>query len=191
MAARTSTDLWVGTISADPHVLLLTVTDIEIRPSRYGAPMARSLVQAAVADLVNRYGGAGDDTPVDALEFDPPEGCFLVALLDGEPVGCGGWRVLGGASDPERSDGPEPGKDVAEIKRMYTSPSARGRGVASALLQALEDSARAAGMRRMVLETGGRNPEAIAFYAKVGYERIENYGFYKDEPDCVSFGRDL
>jgi ribosomal protein S18 acetylase RimI-like enzyme len=63
--------------------------------------------------------------------------------------------------------------------------------VATALLQALEDSARGAGMRRIVLETGGGNPEAIAFYDKIGYRRIENYGYYRDEPDCVSFGRDL
>ena len=46
-------------------------------------------------------------------------------------------------------------------------------------------------MRRVVLETGGGNPEAIAFYAKNGYDRIANYGFYREEPDCVSFGRDL
>jgi hypothetical protein len=43
----------------------------------------------------------------------------------------------------------------------------------------------------MVLETGQRQPEAISFYRKRGYEQIVNYGFYKDEPDCLSFGRDL
>jgi GNAT superfamily N-acetyltransferase len=160
------------------------VTDIQIRATRYGAPAARVLIDAALADIAERYGGESDDTPLSAIEFDPPEGCFVVALLDGEPVGCGGWR----AGHFAEEDGPS---DVAEIKRMFTLPKARGRGVATALLRALEDSAREAGMRRMVLETGQRHPEAIAFYARSGYKRIENYGFYRDEPDCVSFGRDL
>jgi GNAT superfamily N-acetyltransferase len=160
------------------------VTDIQIRATRYGAPAARVLVDAAQADIAERYGGESDETPLDAIEFDPPEGCFLVATLDGEPVGCGGWRTghFGGEDDPD---------DVAEIKRMFTLPKARGHGVARALLRALEDSAREAGMRRMVLETGQRHPEAIAFYTRSGYQPIENYGFYRDYPDCVSFGRDL
>ena len=46
-------------------------------------------------------------------------------------------------------------------------------------------------MHRMVLETGRRQPEAIRFYEKCGYEQIANYGYYRDEADCVSFGRDL
>jgi len=43
----------------------------------------------------------------------------------------------------------------------------------------------------IVLETGEGNPEAISFYTKTGYQRIPNFGHYKDEPECVSFGRDL
>src|SRR5262245_26258839 len=127
-------------MGAVPPVPCLSVTDIQIRPTRYGAPAARILLDAAIADLVRRYGGSGDETPMDALEFDPPEGCFLVAYLDGEPVACGGWRVLGHFSDNTEAE------DVAEVKRMYTAPQARRRGVASALLQALEDTAREAGM---------------------------------------------
>src|SRR5262245_47188715 len=143
------------------------------------------MVDAAMADLVERYGGAGDDNPIADGEFDPPNGGFLVARLDGDPVACGGWRTLAITVDsgtPER---------VAEIKRMYAVPAARGTGAAGALLRAIEQSAREAGMHRIVLETGGRNPEAIAFYAKQGYGRITNYGYYKDEPDCVSFGLEL
>jgi GNAT superfamily N-acetyltransferase len=137
-----------------------------------------------MADLGARYGGSGDDTPVEPAEFDPPAGAFLVAWLEGEPVACGGWRTRSQLS----SEGvPE---DVAEIKRMYAVPRVRRSGVATALLRALEDSAREHGMRRIVLETGGENPEAIVFYAKSGYDRIANYGFYRNEPDCVSFGRD-
>jgi GNAT superfamily N-acetyltransferase len=155
-----------------------------IRPSRYGAPAAQTLVAAAQADLAARY-GSGDETTIEAVEFDPPEGGFLIAYLRGEPVACGGWRTLSHFTDAGVAE------DVAEIKRMYAVPSARGNGTAQALLAALEESARESGMHRMVLETGGRNPEAIRFYSKCGYEIITNYGHYKDEPDCVSFGRDL
>jgi ribosomal protein S18 acetylase RimI-like enzyme len=63
--------------------------------------------------------------------------------------------------------------------------------VASAVLRAIEDSAREAGRKWVVLETGDRQPEAIALYRKLGYERVPNFGFYKDYPDCLSFGRVL
>jgi GNAT superfamily N-acetyltransferase len=165
------------------------VTDVEIRQIRFGAPVARMLVAQAQADLAARY-GSGDANPVEAIEFDPPEGCFLVAWRDGEPVACAGWRTLSHFVDTDAGSSAF-ADDVAEIKRMYATPSVRGTGVAAALLTALEDSARAQGMRRLILETGMLQPEAIRFYEKSGYQRITNYGYYKDEPDCVSFGRDL
>jgi GNAT superfamily N-acetyltransferase len=142
-------------------------------------PVARAMIKAALADLGARYGGSGDETPVDANEFEPPAGRFLMAWIAGAPAGCGGWRTL--AEDDT----------VAEIKRMYTAPDWRGRGVASAVLRAIESSARDAGKKRAVLETGDRQPEAIALYRKLGYERVPNFGFYKDYPDCLSFGRVL
>lgn len=78
--------------------------------------------------------------------------------------------------------------DDAEIKRMYTAPEARGRGVARAVLTELENSARAAGKLRMILETGLKQPEAIGLYESRGYTRIPNFGYYKDEPDAVCYG---
>ena len=82
-------------------------------------------------------------------------------------------------------------EDVAELKRMYAVPAVRGRGVAAAVLAAIEDSARDHGLHRVILETGDLQPEAIRFYETAGYQRIPNFGYYKDEPDCISFGRDL
>jgi GNAT superfamily N-acetyltransferase len=161
------------------------VPDVEIRPSRYGAPVAQKMVAAAQDELTQRY-GSGDENPIESVQFDPPEGIFLIAWIDGEPVGCGGWRTI----SHFRADSGL-AEDVAEIKRMYVAPDIRNVGVATALLAALEESARDCGMRRMILETGMAQPEAIAFYTKMGYERIPNYGHYKDYPDCVSFGRDL
>jgi GNAT superfamily N-acetyltransferase len=153
------------------------VTAIEIRTTRFDDPVAGTMIRAALLDLGARYGGEGDETPVDVGEFEPPTGRFLVAWIDGAPAGCGGWRTL--VEDDA----------VAEIKRMYTAPGWRGRGVASAVLQTIEETARDAGKKRAVLETGDRQPEAIALYLKLGYERVPNFGFYKDYPDCLSFGR--
>jgi GNAT superfamily N-acetyltransferase len=156
------------------------VTSIEISVTGYDDPVSQSIIADALADLGVRYGSSsGDDTPVDAGEFTPPGGRFLVAWADGVPAGCGGWRTLAGD------------ETVAEIKRMYTAPAWRGRGVATAVLRAIEETARDAGKKRLVLETGQRQPEAIALYAKLGYERILNFGYYRDYPDCVSFGRVL
>jgi GNAT superfamily N-acetyltransferase len=155
------------------------VTDIEIRATRYLAPVAQALAAAAIDELATRYGGPGDDTPIEAMEFDPPEGGFFVAWRAGEPVGCAGWRTH------------PPDRDTAELKRMYVSESARGAGVATALLSAVEDSAVEQGRRRLILECGDRQPEAIALYEKVGYIRISDFGHYKDAPGVRSYGRDL
>lgn len=162
-----------------PVVGLPVVSEIEIRVRRFDAPESQALIRAALADLGARYGGSGDETPVDAAEFEPPAGTFLVAYLDGEPVGCGGWRSHG-------DDG-----ETAELKRMYTAPAARGRGVARAVLAAVEHSARDQGRKRIILECGDKQPEAIAMYTSAGYERIPNFGFYQDAPGCLSYGRPL
>jgi GNAT superfamily N-acetyltransferase len=143
------------------------------------------LVAAAQDELTQRY-GSGDENPVEPIQFAPPEGAFLVAWQAGVPVACAGWRTISHSHEPTGT-----AEDVAELKRMYVSPQARGTGVAAALLTALEDSAREYGMRRMILETGGQQPEALRFYAKSGFTQIPNYGYYKDEPDCVSFAKDL
>ena len=175
----------------------MIVSEIEIRPSRFGAPVAQKLVAAAQQEITLRY-GSGDGNPIESVQFDPPEGIFLIAWVDGQPVGCGGWRTVshflgveGLTLDDDASEASGLAEDVAELKRMYVAEEARKGGVATALLAALEASARESGMHRMILETGLAQPEAIAFYTKMGYERIPNYGYYKDEPDCVSFGRDL
>jgi GNAT superfamily N-acetyltransferase len=156
------------------------VEEIEIRRTGYLAPVAQVLIKAALADLGERYGGGeGDGTPVEPAQFEPPDGAFFVAYLDTRPVACGAWRSHGG-------DG-----TTAEIKRMYTVPAARGRGLARAILATVERSAREHGRRAIVLETGDRQPEAIKLYESAGYRRIPNFGFYADHPGCVSLGRQL
>ena len=155
------------------------MSELEIRPVRYDSPVAQQLVYAAMADLAARYDGSGDETPVEAADFDPPGGAFLVAYLDDAPMGCGGWRSHGESGE------------TAELKRMYVTPPARGRGIARAVLAAVERSAREYGRGRLILECGDRQPEAIALYQASGYQRIENFGFYRNEPNVLSFGRPL
>jgi len=153
---------------------------VEIRPAAYDDPVTQVIVRAALADLAARYGGPdGDATPVSAAEFAPPHGRFLIAYVDGVPAGCGGWRTA-------VEDG-----DAAEIKRMYVVDSARGRGLSRQVLAHLETTAREAGLRRMVLETGVRQPEAISLYTTSGYERIANFGVYRDDPNSRCFGKPL
>jgi GNAT superfamily N-acetyltransferase len=181
---RPSDGITVNKTASQP-VRSIVVSDLEIRPTRYGAPTAQMLIAAAQDELTQRY-GSGDENPVEPIQFAPPEGAFLVAWRAGIAVACAGWRTISHLHGPTGT-----ASDVAELKRMYVSPAARGAGVGAALLTALEDSAREYGMRRMILETGQRQPEALRFYAKSGYSRIANYGYYKDEPDCVSFSKDL
>jgi GNAT superfamily N-acetyltransferase len=152
------------------------VDEIQIRAAGYDEPEVQKLVADALADLAVRYGGSGDDTPVAPGDFEPPAGAFLVAALDGELVGCGGWRAHGAD---------------AELKRLYTASAVRGRGVARQVLAAVEESARACGRRRLILETGDKQPEAIALYTKLGYEVIDNFGYYRSEPGVLSFARIL
>jgi GNAT superfamily N-acetyltransferase len=156
---------------------LSAVSEIEIRAAGFDEPDVQQLVAEALGELARRYGGgSGDDTPVAASDFAPPGGGFFVAVAGGRLVGCAGWRSHG---------------VDAELKRMYTVPQARGRGVARRLLAAVEDSARARGRRRMILETGDRQPEAIRLYAASGYNRIDDFGYYRGHAGVLSYGRSL
>lgn len=139
-------------------------------------PDAVALIEQVQQEYVVRY-GEPDATPVDPAEFAPPNGLFLIGYRDGLPVVTGGWRVHG--------DG------VAELKRMYVSPAARGRGLARAMLAELERTALAAGHPRMVLETGTRQPEAIALYTSCGYLEVPSFGYYAEAPESVHLGKCL
>ena len=74
---------------------------------------------------------------------------------------------------------------VAEVKRMYVVPGARGRGVSKAVLTGLEDAARERGWTTLRLETGPRQPEAIGLYTGAGYRPIGAFGAYRGDPDAT------
>jgi GNAT superfamily N-acetyltransferase len=74
---------------------------------------------------------------------------------------------------------------------MYVSPPARGAGVGRVVLAALEAEARALGLDRLVLETGIRQPEAIALYERAGFSRVGRFGDYEEHALSVFMGKDL
>ena len=154
------------------------MVQIKIRVARFDEPAVRELVAENMRDLSERYGGSGDDTPIDVADFLPPSGAFFVAVRaeDDRLVGSAGWRRHGAD---------------AELKRMFTTVAARGHGVARRLLVTVEESAREAGCERVILETGDRQPEAIALYLSAGYERIEDFGHYKGHAGVLSYGKKI
>lgn len=148
----------------------------------YGDRDATRLVEQVQAEYVVRYGGP-DETPLDPAMFEPPAGSFFVGYLGDEPVATGAWR---------RSDVEVFGtRRTAEVKRMYVAPAARGRGLARVVLAHLERSAAESGAEALVLETGLKQPEAIALYESSGYAPVPGFGYYRDAPLSRCFGKDL
>jgi putative acetyltransferase len=90
-----------------------------------------------------------------------------VARLDGEAVGCGAVALF---------------EDYAEVKRMYTRESVRGRGVGKALLARIEQEARAANRPILRLETGTLQAAAIGLYEGCGFQACEAFGHYAALP---------
>ncbi|MGA5444058.1 GNAT family N-acetyltransferase [Streptomyces griseoincarnatus] len=158
---------------------------MEIRPVPYDHPDALKLDAAVQAEYDIRYGDGGDATPMDPADFRPPNGIYLIAYdALGVPVASGGWRVQD-ANEEGNRDGD------AELKRMYVVEEMRGRGLARRILAALEEDARAAGRVRMVLETGTKQPEAIALYTSSGYEPCEKFGYYRFHEDSRCYAKTL
>ncbi len=101
----------------------------------------------------------------------------IVAYENGGPVGCGAIRTY----DAE----------TMEVKRMYVIPAMRGKGVAATILKELENWAAALNYTKLVLETGKKQPEAIALYQKSQYQIIPSYGQYLNVENSICFGKIL
>lgn len=157
--------------------------DLTLEPVSYADPAVVALT-AEVQDYYRQVYGGPDDSPLADDELVPPAGLFLLARLDGEPAGMGGWRRI----DPVDALG---GHRPAEVRRMYTAPTARHRGVARALLTELERTAAEHGSDVMVLSTGGVQADAVAFYRSCGYRDIPVFGHWADAPGIVCLGRRL
>jgi len=101
----------------------------------------------------------------------------VVAYDNNQPVGCGAIK--------------EYDSNTMEVKRMFTLPECRGKGIATKLLNELEKWTIELGYEKCILETGKRQPEAIALYKKNGYKSIPNYGQYTGMDNSVCFEKEM
>jgi GNAT superfamily N-acetyltransferase len=137
---------------------------------------AAALMEELDSELLDRYPRHAIHG-VELGELENGRGFFVLARLDSRPVGSGAVRTL------------ETG--VGEIKRMYVRPEARRRGVARAVLVKLEETACAMGIHTLRLETGTRQPEAIALYEGEGYRPIPCFGEYASDPFSACYEKIL
>ena len=152
------------------------MTELVIEVRDYTDPDVVRLVAEVQQEYVTRYGSI-DAAAVDPTEFRPPEGLFLLGLIDGTPVATGGWRRL----SAER----------VEIKRMYVSAAHRRGGLARMMLGELEQRALAAGYSVAALNTGTEQPEAVALYESSGYEPVPGFGHYANAPLALFYAKSL
>ncbi len=160
---------------------ILRMCAAEAAPADPRSPEARAMVAALSADIAARYADKNDDgsgafKPEDVIG---PRAGFVLAWLDGAPVGCGAIRPFDGV------------EDVVEVKRMFVSPSARGLGISRLILHKLEELARGFGYGKTLLETGDRMTEAIGLYGSAGYARVPCYGAYADREWSMCFEKEL
>lgn len=147
---------------------LLTAGLVRVEPEDPRSDAARFCLESYFAEIDERFEMGYDRVGGIVLapeDMEAPLGLLLVARLDGEPVGCGVlWY-----------HGPE----VADAKRMWVAPRARGIGLGRRILAELEAHAHAQGVTTLRLETNRVLKEAIALYRAAGFEEVEPFN---DEP---------
>jgi GNAT superfamily N-acetyltransferase len=152
----------------------MSVVAVSFERVDFDDPRARALATATVAELNSHYDGRpGSGAPPIAADFVPPHGIFLLALLAGEPIGCGGLCRFDDAT--------------AEIRRMYVAPQVRRQGISRAILAELLEIGRELGYTRARLETGYAQREAIGLYETSGFERIPCWGPYVTDERSLCF----
>lgn len=142
----------------------MTVTVLEVE---WEDPRAVALRASMDVEMRARYAGSDLD-PVavaTALGVDPADvvGTVIAVSPEGSPVGHAALRRLG---------------TDWEVKRVVVDSAYRGSGIAGRLMTAVEDIAAAAGAHRVILQTGNRQPEAVALYTRLGYSPIPIYPPY-------------
>jgi GNAT superfamily N-acetyltransferase len=147
---------------------------VSVRKAPADSPEAVELMRELSAFLLELTGRSGE-LSFRAEDMDHPRAAFAIAYQDGRPAGCGAIREFEG--------------DTAELKRMYARE--KGRGVGKRLLEFLEGEAARLGYKRIILETGAVNENAVRFYLSNGYAVCENYGMYIGRVDSVCFDKTL
>ncbi len=133
------------------------------------------LVKQLDADLAKRDGEDhsfyAQFNKIDKIKY------AVVAYEDQIPLGCGAIKQFDSST--------------MEVKRMYTLPESRGKGIATLILAELENWAKELAFEKCVLETGKRQPEAIQLYKKNGYQMIQNYGQYANVENSLCFEKKM
>lgn len=123
------------------------------------------------ADLEKKYGKGNIEDFVEEnkkmIEF------YIVYDYENKPVACGALKKYDSLT--------------AEIKRMFVINDHRGKGISKLILSHLEDLAARLKYKRIILETGTKQPEAISLYKKFGYSSINCYGKYSDDEESRCF----
>ena len=142
--------------------LLVRAATVRLEETAPTDPRAVRAMAAYFAEIGERFGfEPGDAWQHDAASMAAPDGFFVVATSDGEPVACGGVQRL--------HDG------AAEIKRMWVHDGWRGAGLGARLLRHLEDASRRRGHTVVRLDTNDTLTDAIAMYERAGYRAVERY----------------
>jgi GNAT superfamily N-acetyltransferase len=137
---------------------------IEVARELVSSSGALALIYAAQDELDRRYDYVDADPRLDFGEFAPPHGAFLVARDDKDLAGGVGVRVVGDAPDV-----------IGEIKRLWTRPDLRRRGVGRLLMTEAVRTARELRVTTLFLETGYAQPEALIFYRDIGWREVESF----------------
>ncbi|HYA35023.1 MAG TPA: GNAT family N-acetyltransferase [Candidatus Binataceae bacterium] len=147
-----------------------SIATIDIRTESPNQSEVVTLIAASDAYLASLY-PAESNHLADVETLSRPEVTFLVARMAGKAVGCG--AIL------------RRGREYAEIKRMFVAPEARGIGLGRLILDKLERAASEQELKILRLETGIRQPEALALYRSAGFDEIEPFGDYVADPLSV------
>ena len=143
---------------------LIRAASVEVAPDSPDSADARRCLHAYFRELGSRFEGGFDaatDGSARVEDMAPPSGLFVIARLDGDAVGCGGFK---------RVD-----KTTGEVKRVWTAPPARGLGVAKRVLRTLEAAAREGGLKTLRLDTNRVLTEAHALYRNEGYREVARF----------------
>ncbi len=127
-----------------------------------------------------------------ALSLYPPDSCYM---LDLDELAAEGVTVVVARDDAGTAVGMaalvDRGDGTGELKRLFVRETGRGRGVATAVMDALESAARERSIRTLQLETGPKQLAAIALYEARGYRHIENFGPYVGDEFSVCMEKSL
>jgi putative acetyltransferase len=154
---------------------ILETVEIKAAAEDVRSADATELIAELTAELAALYQTSDGSAGFKPEDVEVPRAAFVIARIDGYPVGCGALRPLSATE--------------VEVKRMYTRPEYRRKGVAQAIMTEFEVLARQFGYTTIKLQTGPLQPEAAALYERVGYYRIPKFSGNWDR--VLAYQKDL